>query len=1158
MHFHVERAQLLERRTAIAAVVLIAAVIAVVALVLTGRDARGQEPRADVAAEVRIAAQRLEDGEVRFGLRVRDSSGEWVEPMTPRAHRFDPASVSAGRWLVSSPLTLEVDRAGHGRLARSDQFEPSPRGDVKLVSGVEGWAGDAHYSAYHSEDGDLVTSVSMYSTSVGTPDGELRTTIACRDGETSVSIGGLPGNLSIGALTHQISVAWSVDNGTRHREHRALTSGARGPELVDSTESRLARALLGVGSHLALAIGTTPELTANVDLDALRALPVYDNLRHCAGEAVQTGSTELRIRAQVRVDQRIEFAVQQRIAGGWSDNILPRARVIAAFGEATDWLSSTPVSVRVALDPPLAIVMPDTVVRRAPEPITPVLRNGYRTNSLAYGVLTQDIEGYHPTRLNSAAVAFSEQGLQLRIECIGNERRVLLADLPSDASGNMILYFDDKPLLASWNTIEHNGATALRPSDIDRTIQRLRQARSLSVQLGPGDAAPITLNLIELFNTPVQVNIDQCGNYAVPHWQPVTKSLLVHNELGEYYTVSYPEGNDPQRGSQVRVAAVEGTPAAGTDRLDLVMTCRSGRVTFDIWGLPALDQPDAIRLRIDGGEWFAEQARVFVGPDGTASVEFSTDLDRLQQGRTLRFAYGIEKQAQGAFDLTNLLGTPIHANFDNCGRDYWPPARTYVPVVAAQEQSSRHLSYVARKNFDDTVTTSVALTAADVPEPGETISLQLHCFESSSLETQVIVPLVSEAGGIEVTLTIDDRPADTTSWTLSPTSTRSFLYPPSNAQMLAQLRGASVAIMEAPGLLPEPIRFDVGGLFDTPVQSNIDECGYYRPGEVRTQPIPLNAYDVGISYDPERGLTLIRLWERTPGRASQHQALTLEQHHRDGSLLIGLSMLCGPYGARLSISGPVLESLTGEQAEVEWRLDGAIAQRETWNLISVPGRSLSPQRARPVMASWREASELELSLLGAEPAVHRFHLEAMFDNPVIDTLDECLEMPIASRQPTVTSIPLTMNGPLNFAATGFDGSGWLTSYAGLADTGEAPAQAGARDLRSILAFSCGMDGLDIAIDSLNRAQRTYIQGDTVEVTWNIDGRSRTERWAAWTQSLAYVVSPDDDAEFYEALKDARTLTIRVESDPPISKTYELAKHGFWSTPVLPNLDACGG
>ena len=341
MRSRVKQAWILGNRSSTAAVVMVVALVAAVALVLTDQTARGQEAGA-VAADVRIAAQRLEDGVVRFGLRARDGSGGWTQPVRPRAHRFDPADASTGSWLVSSPLILEVDDAGRGRLVRSDQFEPFAGSETTLVSGLEGWAGDARYSAFHDERGDLITSASLYSASAGTPDGELRTTITCQDGETSVRIGGVPSSLGADTTTSQVPVSWSVDHGTRHTERWPVRSAATGLELVEGTEHGLAQALLGYGSQLALTIGGTADLTTTISLDELRALPVYDNLRHCGSEAAQTGRTELRIRVQVRADERIEFAVQQRIAGGWSDNILPRARVIAAFGAATDWLSSTP------------------------------------------------------------------------------------------------------------------------------------------------------------------------------------------------------------------------------------------------------------------------------------------------------------------------------------------------------------------------------------------------------------------------------------------------------------------------------------------------------------------------------------------------------------------------------------------------------------------------------------------------------------------------------------------------------------------------------------------------------------------------------------------------------------------------------------------------
>ena len=107
----------------------------------TFHPARGQERVQDVDADIRISAQRLEGGDVRFGLRVRDASGGWAAPVTPRAHRFDPANVRVGRWLVSSPLVLEVDRhRSQERLVRSQpvralQHRPRSRSSLGWMNG---------------------------------------------------------------------------------------------------------------------------------------------------------------------------------------------------------------------------------------------------------------------------------------------------------------------------------------------------------------------------------------------------------------------------------------------------------------------------------------------------------------------------------------------------------------------------------------------------------------------------------------------------------------------------------------------------------------------------------------------------------------------------------------------------------------------------------------------------------------------------------------------------------------------------------------------------------------------------------------------------------------------------------------------------------------
>ena len=81
---------------------------------------------------------------------------------------------------------------------------------------------------------------------------------------------------------------------------------------------------------------------------------------------------------------------------------------------------------------------------------------------------------------------------------------------------------------------------------------------------------------------------------------------------------------------------------------------------------------------------------------------------------------------------------------------------------------------------------------------------------------------------------------------------------------------------------------------------------------------------------------------------------------------------------------------------------------------------------------------------------------------------------------------------------------------------------------------------------------------SVPVTWSVDDHeSNTELWDAWRfPQLTYGVSPPNDAAFYAAIRHARTLTIRVASEPVFEETYDLATEGFWDTPVQPNLDAC--
>ena len=72
--------------------------------------------------EVRISAQRLDDGRTEFALQQR-VDGEWGERLLPSS-RFFPARVTPGRWLNSTPLVVSVTIEDPPDVAAGSQSEP--------------------------------------------------------------------------------------------------------------------------------------------------------------------------------------------------------------------------------------------------------------------------------------------------------------------------------------------------------------------------------------------------------------------------------------------------------------------------------------------------------------------------------------------------------------------------------------------------------------------------------------------------------------------------------------------------------------------------------------------------------------------------------------------------------------------------------------------------------------------------------------------------------------------------------------------------------------------------------------------------------------------------------------------------------------------------
>ena len=717
----------------------------------------------------------------------------------------------------------------------SEQFEAAPPTETTLVSGIEEWAGDIRYSAFHDADGDLVTTVSVYSAATGAPDGELRTTITCQDGETSVTLGGLSSEISKGARAREINVSWRVDGGAAASERQAAWPVEGGTELITLAESRLAEALLGAGSALALSIGTTPALTTTIDLAALSALPVYNNLVHCAGDAVgaQSGRTELRIRAQLREDKQIEFGVQQRTNRGWSDNILPRARFVPASGDATNWLSSTPVSVSIALAPVLTIVSPVPVLRPVADPINPILRSGWRTASLEYAAALNEA-----ANLDSIVTVHGNHGLHLQVGCFGDVSRIQLVGASFDATVASTTVIDDVQFAVNLNVITGDGTATLRPADTERMTALLRRAQSLSVTLGTADLTTVTFDLAGMFETPIQANIDQCGSYTDPDWRPVTEAQNGTTDAGARYWLGYPESNDGQRATQVSIGASGEVAGPDGQPIRMYIYCQPPRTTrtIQLANLPSADGEYTVRSRVDDGEWIEEAWRIRATDRGWTYANFQTDFERLRSGTTVEYEIPLSPVVRASFNLTALFGTPVQANIDHCGEDLWPQTATYVPIVNVEGQASAAVRYSARRFADGAVFTSVRSisTASDAPEGS--VTLEVAC-NSENLYFAIGNMRTTEDNRTDLLLSFDDRRPEISSWGVSwftDSDLRGLtLWRKDAARLMGQMRGAASVTVEIPASGLEPLVFDLRGMFDSPVQENLDECGYYKTGETR-------------------------------------------------------------------------------------------------------------------------------------------------------------------------------------------------------------------------------------------------------------------------------------------------------------------------------------
>ena len=227
-------------------------------------------------------------------------------------------------------------------------------------------------------------------------------------------------------------------------------------------------------------------------------------------------SVEVRITARQLEDERVEFALQQRVDGEWGGRILPPSRFFPADAAINRWLNSTPMIVSVAGAGDLT-EEPTTSAR----PRTPAIRTQVGEGVTPVGaVWSVQLDDFTDERLAFVASPTESSSSiyepRLTFGC-GKNGTVLLAmlvDLPvSDINDRYTVTIRWDSLAArTFSTYEHGNRAYLvdnpalyRRNVINHDMLRVRFK-------GYSDSVTATIDVSAMRNAPTWPNILACGN----------------------------------------------------------------------------------------------------------------------------------------------------------------------------------------------------------------------------------------------------------------------------------------------------------------------------------------------------------------------------------------------------------------------------------------------------------------------------------------------------------------------------------------------------------------------------------------------------------------------------------------------------------------------
>ena len=555
--------------------------------------------------------------------------------------------------------------------------------------------------------------------------------------------------------------------------------------------------------------------------------------RH-SGPVEIAGAYILRVSARFLEDGRIEFAMQQLEAdNAWSERILPHQRLFLAYPPIGKWLVSSDVAF------PQATHVPVTNAQGR------YSYTGHYNSKVFRGIIGSYLRNY------------SLSGdVQISLLCQYGLNLSLLSLPKFDANPvDVTLTFPNG--MASTSAWRRYDSTILQSPDPWADFNRLQQAKSVTVTIPGLLSEAREFDLTDMFTTPIQGNLEHCGNYASGNIRELPAPFASH-EGGSLTTFNgaasearWSRAREP--GSLSHVVLTErllqfhdGGEVGDRFSLSLYMSCGRRGPIVQLSGAAlddAIDRAKGGRPRV---QWSLDGEPIRVLPWRLGQgVMYPQDarsfLATVRQGTYLQVGLDPEGKETLAFDMSALFGSSAQHSFDECVEH---PVRTEpLPFNDSGWGGSGvpGLEYRIGSGRNEGLSwwTELVLNEQSVwsGEPSAHQEMRISCgldgiaIQVKNVGTGQPVFLRGWPAAVEVTWRTE-ADADTESWDVWDLEfyKRGFaLSPPDDREFFERIHGADSLTISVP-TEPHPVTlsFVLGeiGIWDTPAAINLNACDH--------------------------------------------------------------------------------------------------------------------------------------------------------------------------------------------------------------------------------------------------------------------------------------------------------------------------------------------